>query len=104
MDSTHKNQGGTTMTQRPYFESVAAVYYRAACELYQLAADADYETVEPASFIARADKLNREAGETWTLTTRQQRRLAMLKARAELNTPEGRAFRQRIIDSVSGGN
>ena len=88
------------MTQRPYFEAVAATYYRAACELYVFAAGADPETADAESFIARGDKLAQDAGETWTLTTRQQRRLASLKARAELNTPAGQAHRQRIIDAV----
>jgi hypothetical protein len=105
MESTRTgNREDTQMTpaQRPYFEAVTQVYYDAACKLYQLAAGADFDCDDPAAFIARANEMNAKAGETWTMTTRQVRRLAMLKARAELNTPDGLAHRQRIIDAVSG--
>jgi hypothetical protein len=75
---------------RPYFESVRDVYLTAARELYKLAAQADPETADPESFLARGEALERQAHETWPATTRQERQLYRLRCLAEANTKEGR--------------
>lgn len=88
------------MNQKPYFESVRDVYVSAAAELYKLAVGADFETADPVQFLAQGNEMRNRALETWTLTSRQESRLAGLKARAELNTTEGQAHKQRILDKL----
>lgn len=86
--------------QRPYFESVRDVYYRAACEMWKLAAAADPETADPESFLARGNMLWREALETWPTTTRQDNTAYRLQQRAKANTREGRAHAQAVRESL----
>lgn len=93
---------------RPYFESVRDVYLTAARELYKLAAQADPETADPESFLARGEEQERKAHETWPVTTRQDRQLYRLKCKAQANTREGReaaaAVRRALgVDAGSEG-
>lgn len=87
--------------QRPYFESVRDVYIKAASDLYKLAATADPETADPEQFLARGDELRNKAHETWPLSVRQDRRLYMLRGKAQANTREGRELRDRIIAKLA---
>jgi len=85
---------------KPYFQTVRDLYYALACDFYKAAEAADFETGDPVAYLARGRAAENQAHEAWPLETRQNRRLTGLRARAELNTPAGRAFRDRIIAAV----
>ena len=89
------------MTTKPYFETVRDLYVKLACDFYKLAAEADFETGDPAAYLNRGRNAETKAHEAWPVTTRQDRRLGSLKAQAELNTREGRELRDRIIAQLS---
>ena len=88
---------------KPYFETVRDEYVRLARAFYNHAVGADFETADPAQYIARGDEARNLARETWTTTTRQERALGGARARAELNTPEGIEKRDRIVASLMKG-
>jgi hypothetical protein len=88
----------------PYFESVRDVFVRAACEFYKLAADADFETADAEGYIRHGRTAERQAHEMWPVTVRQDRRMSSLRAKAEINTPEGRELRDRIIKKLAAGS
>jgi hypothetical protein len=90
------------MNPKPYFETVRDVYVTAARSLYKAAIEADFETADPGQYLARANEMRNLALETWPLTTRQEMDLGRLRAQAELNTPEGREHRDRIVAKLRG--